>query len=519
MPLQDTDPTPSFGGFGFRLALPEAAKNLGIVYTPTEVVDYIVHSVEKILQHEFDTSLGQEGVHILDPFAGTGSFITRLLQSGLISLHDLSRKYTNEIHANEMYLLAYYIAAINIESTYHELAQCAKYESFNGMVLADTFQSYELRTPMDEALFPTNSDRAERQKALDIRVIMGNPPWSATNNHPYSNLDDRIGQSYRSSRKKNALRDPYVRAIRLASDKVLQCDEGGVVAFVTNGGFIESNSFDGFRKAVAEEFDVIYCYNLRGDQRTAGEKSKREGGKIFGSNSRAGVAILILVKRPGISSGQRIHYCDIGDYHTRDDKLEILALSSFADTKWVSITPNDHQDWIGQRSEAFSTFRPMARSGREADTRSLAPIFSRQTLGLVTSRDAWCYNSSTTTLLANIERSVDFYNSQVASFHKTSRTGTLSQRERQAKSFASIQPRQFHWSRENYRDMAKGTSYTVSEDDVRVSHYRPFFKQHLYFNRRLNNSIRDFLPFILLPMRTTSALQCCVKGPVNRSTC
>ena len=282
----------------FKGALPvETFKSLGIAYTPVEVVDYIIRSVEDLLNSEFDASLGDEGVHIINPFVGTGTFITRLLQSGIIKAEDLPRKYAEELHANEINLLAYYIAAINIEATYDDLERPGEYEPFEGIVLTDTFQAYESSAPADEHWFPENNQRIARQKQLDIRVVIGNPPWSATNNRAYPSVDGRISQIYKSTRKNSiALRDPYVRALRLSSDWVQSSEEGGIVAFVTNGGFVDNIAFDGFRKAVAEEFDAIYCYDLRGDQRTSGNMSRREGGKIFGSSSRAGVALLFLVK-------------------------------------------------------------------------------------------------------------------------------------------------------------------------------------------------------------------------------
>ena len=283
-------------------ALPETARNLGIVYTPVQVVDYIIRSVEDVLSAEFGASLGDEGVHVIDPFVGTGTFITRLMQSGLIEPEALRRKYEGgEIHANEIMLLAYYIATVNIEAVYREAVGDYESAPFSGGILTDTFQAYERAAPMDDALFPSNNERIRRQKGLDIRVVVGNPPWSRNNNRAYPGIDGRVRDTYsaRSSvHNLNPLADPYVKAIRLASDRILGNGEGGIVAFVTNGGFIDSNAFDGFRKTVAEEFDAIYCYNLRGDARTSGDKRQREGGGVFASGSRAGVGILMLVKMP-----------------------------------------------------------------------------------------------------------------------------------------------------------------------------------------------------------------------------
>ena len=371
----------------FKLALPDTAARLGIVYTPVEVVDYIVRSVEDVLNQEFGASVSDEGVHILDPFVGTGTFITRLLRSGLIRPEDLKRKYEHELHANDIMLLAYYVAAINIESTFHDLAQVEEYNPFKGIVLTDTFQSYEEGDPMDDVLFPHNNERIDRQKGLDIRVILGNPPWSATNNRRYRTIDAQVRKRYveTSVSKKTAAYDPYLRAIRLASDRVQNSQHGGIIAFVTNGGFIDSNSSDGFRKVIKEEFHSIYCFNLRGDQRTSGEKSREEGGKIFGQESRAGVAILLLVKKPRKSPGATIYYKDIGDYKSREEKLQVLEDSHLAATDWETIIPNQHHDWIGQRNENYESLRPLILESKDKTKQDQEPIFLSQTLGLVVS--------------------------------------------------------------------------------------------------------------------------------------
>ena len=477
-------------------ALPEAAKSLGIAYTPVPVVDYVVRSVEDVLQAEFGASIGDPGVHVIDPFVGTGTFITRLVQSGIISPDDLTRKYHGELHANEILLLAYYIAAVNIEMTYHDKvgnAAAESYSPFDGIVLTDTFELSENSNPMDQALFPHNNRRIERQKGLDIRVVIGNPPWSATENRDYPTIDQRVKETYADTSVatlREALYDPYVKAIRQASDRVLGNDEGGAVAFVTNGGFIDNKSFDGFRKAVVEEFDIIYCYNLRGDQRTAGERSRQEGGKVFGSDSRAGVAILLLVKKPTKSSGAKLYYNDIGDYLKREEKLEILETSSLTTTEWRTIKPNVHGDWVRQRSELFPLLRPLGP--QEGEIVGMAPVFLLESLGLYTGRDAWCYNSSKNRLCDNIERTVRFYNDQMEAFSKIDATGNQKERETHAKEFVGVTPKQFHWRPENYRHMVRAREYDVSAGNFTVGAYRPFFKQRLYFNPELNSRIRKF---------------------------
>lgn len=341
----------------FRNAFPKMTERLGIVYTPVEVVDFILHSVNDLLKKEFNQTLGSKGVHIIDPFTGTGTFITRLLQSGLISQDELPHKYKQELHANEIVLLAYYIAAINIEATYHSLIG-GKYVPFEGICLTDTFQMYEKEDLVD-SLMVDNSARRKRQKKLDIRVIVGNPPYSvgqgdanANNaNVAYPHLDARIRDTYAArtdATNKISLYDSYIRSIRWASDRI---GNAGIIGFVTNAGFVESNTSDGLRKCLVDEFSSLYVFHLRGNQRTSGETSRREGGKIFGSGSRAPIAISLMVKNPNATEHGRVFFHDIGDYLTREEKLEkITAFESVSGVSdWQAITPDEHGDWLKKR--------------------------------------------------------------------------------------------------------------------------------------------------------------------------
>lgn len=313
----------------FRNAFPKMTERLGIVYTPVEVVDFIIHSVNEVLQSEFGQTLGSKGVHILDPFTGTGTFITRLLQSGLIKPEELEHKYKHEIHANEIVLLAYYIAAINIEAAYHGVAG-GEYLPFDGIVLTDTFQLYEQDRDLISDLMVDNSNRRTRQRELNIRVVVGNPPYSVGQgsanddaaNLTYPKLDQRIRDTYAARTRmtnKRALYDSYIRAFRWASERV---GDAGVIAFVSNGGWVDGNITDGLRKCIVEEFASIHVFHLRGNQRTSGERSKREGGKIFGSGSRAPIAVTLLVKNPNATKQGRICFHDIGDYLSREEKLK-----------------------------------------------------------------------------------------------------------------------------------------------------------------------------------------------------
>lgn len=302
----------------FKNAFPMTVEKLGIVYTPVPVVDFIIHSVEWVLNKEFGRSLSDEKVNIIDPFTGTGTFITRLLQSGIIKKEDLARKYRHEIFANEIVLLAYYIASVNIENAYHDLIKDChseldsepEYEPFSGICLTDTFQLYENGDPtLDDKVFSENSDRVNEQKKQPITVVMGNPPYSVgqksandnAQNQSYEKLEDRIAETYvkesEAGLNKSAY-DSYIKAFRWASDRIaIQKNGGGIIAFVSNGSYLDGNAQDGFRKTLEKEFDKIYVFNLRGNQRTSGELSRREGGKIFGSGSRTPIAITVLVKK------------------------------------------------------------------------------------------------------------------------------------------------------------------------------------------------------------------------------
>lgn len=293
----------------FKVASPKTVEKLGIVYTPVEVVDFIINSVAHIIKREFGRSLGDENVHILDPFTGTGTFITRLLQSGHIGKENLARKYAKEIHANEIVLMAYYIASINIENVYHSIMTDEEYKSFDGICLTDTFQLGEEASEenMFSEQFPTNSKRVIAQKKKPITVIISNPPYSIgqksandnAQNQQYPTLNKRIEATYVKESNANLNKsayDSYIKAFRWASDRI-NPKEGGIIGFVTNGAWLDANGLDGFRKCLEREFSTIYVFNLRGNQRTSGELSRKEGGKIFGSGSRTPISITILVKK------------------------------------------------------------------------------------------------------------------------------------------------------------------------------------------------------------------------------
>ena len=391
----------------FKVAMPKTVEKLGIVYTPVEVVDFIVRSVADVLKREFNRSISDENVHILDPFTGTGTFITRLLQSGLIKDKDLKRKYEKELHANEILLLPYYIASVNIENSFNELFKGGIFIPFNGICLTDTFQLGETDESEElfSSIFPQNSERVIAQKKAPLRIIIGNPPYSAaakiadtnTQNQHYDKLEQRIGLTYGNTKgtNKNKVYDTYIKAFRWASDR-LDPVNGGIIGFVSNGNWLDNNSFDGFRKCLEKEFSSIYVFNLRGNQRTSGELSRKEGGKIFGSGSRTPISITILVKNPKVKRDKaEIRYHDIGDYLTREQKLEIIKESkSIFNPKFTTeiITPNEYGDWLSQRNDAFSSFISLkSEKDFKIDSKS---FFILNSMGIQSSGDIIFYNTS-----------------------------------------------------------------------------------------------------------------------------
>nr|WP_289011787.1 type ISP restriction/modification enzyme [uncultured Candidatus Microthrix sp.] len=476
----------------FKRALPQTVEALGIVYTPIEIVDFINRSVNDLLQKHFDgTTLSDEGVHVLDPFTGTGTFITRLLQTGLINPADLARKYASELHANEIMLLAYYIAAINIETTYNTLTNKGGYEPFEGIVLTDTFQLAEEGDPMDAVFFPSNNARADHQKGLDIRVILGNPPYSVgqtsqndnNQNLGYPTLDKSIADTYAklsTATLKNSLYDSYIRAIRWASNRIHDSPDGGIIGFVSNGGWIDGNTADGIRLSLPDEFHHIYIYNLRGNTRTSGEQARKEGGQTFGPGSRNTIAITLLVKQPDPvpDGGAQIHYRDIGDYLTRETKLATIETATVANLTWDSVEPNEAGDWVNQRDSTYDQLVPL--TGPDG-------IFSLGSRGLITSRDAWAYNSSKVATAINVERMIDHYNAQVEGFQEAVAAGEAVPDTKSAASWVDRDPLKYSWDRGDFPRLAKGQLYALEPTMLRESLYRPFFRQWVAFDRTLNN--------------------------------
>ena len=483
----------------FNKAFPKMAERLGIVYTPVEVVDFIIRSVEDVLNNEFNASLADKGVQIIDPFTGTGTFITRLLQSGIIPPEKLPLKY-HEIHANEIVLLAYYIAAINIESVYHALLSenvansnenSTAYQPFEGICLTDTFQMYEKEDLVDEIL-QVNSDRRKRQKALDIQVIIGNPPYSvgqtsANDNNAniaYPHLDEQIRSTYAeysTSTNKNALYDSYIRAIRWASDRI---GDNGVIGFITNAGFISSNTADGLRKCLTEEFTHLYIFHMRGNSRTSGDRARKEGGNIF--DIRTPTAISILVKNSNAKQRGQIYFHDIGDYLKKEQKLEIIedfqSINGIsAQNGWTQIIPDQFNDWLNQRDPNFDNYLSM---GDKKD-KSAVVIFENYSRGIATARDAWCYNASYNSIDKNMSEMITFYDLQLKQFNINKENND----ELKVNDFIDRNPLKISWSGDLILRFGRSITSKFSRNNIVSALYRPYSKQNLYFDKIFNERL------------------------------
>lgn len=454
----------------FRVGFKDTTERLGIVFTPVEVVDFIIHSVDVVMKKHFDSSITNEDVHVLDPFTGTGTFIVRLLQSGLIKKEDLLRKYTQELHANEIVLLSYYIAAVNIEETFHLLNQ--EYVSYKGIVLTDTFESTENNDSFMDELFSENDERIKKQKNKEIFAIVGNPPYSVGQtsandnnlNMKYPHLEKRIDETYAKnsvSTLKKANYNSYVKAIRWASDRI---KDNGVIGFITANGFIDKTSSDGIRKSLAKEFNHIYIINLRGGTKgRIGDEAKKEGGNVF--NIVTGVAIFILVKDS--SDDHNIYYHDIGEYMNAKDKLEILSTKeSINQIAWEQIEPDDNGDWINKSDFNYDQYPP------------ISDYFHDKAIGISTNRDIWVYGFSKNDVVRNSISMIENFNFEV---------DRLSKHHAEDEKLANrnLNDNFIKWTRGLNNLLFKNKKIEVKDGNLILSSYRPFTKKWLYYDKNI----------------------------------
>lgn len=489
----------------FKNALPKQVAKLGIVYTPIQVVDFIIKSVESVLNDRFGKSISDKGVHVLDPFTGTGTFIVQLLRSGIISKEDLLYKYCNEIHANEIVLLAYYIAAVNIEETFHDLAEVDDYTPFEGIVLTDTFELSENWDDVnkkvkdkDTSWFHQNSDRATKQLETPITVIVGNPPYSVgqksgndnNQNVSYERLDKALADTYVAKSKATLTRnayDTYIKAFRWATDRI---GDNGVVGFVTNGAFLDSVALDGFRHCLLEEFNSVYVFNLRGNARTSGEQRRKESGNVFGEGTRTPVAITILIKKKGIKKDGFIRYYDIGDYLTKAQKLSVIKeFDNIENIRWKYVTPNDNNDWINQRNPNYINFLAIGdKKKREKES-----VFSdNYAAGIVTSRDSWVYSFSNEKVIKQASSLIAYYNQELVrcseEYDNQIKNGVaMDDLKSLATFFQNIRSNDEHrisWSRGLFNKFCKKEQIEDTQKSRCVG-YRPFVKKYLSYNPKI----------------------------------
>ena len=474
----------------FNNAFKKESEKLGIVYTPIEVVDFIIHSVNYALKKHFGKELKDKKVNILDGFTGTGTFIVRLIQSGLLD-ENLIHKYKNELHANEITLLAYYIANLNISAAYHQALGKSDADNYlmpPKLLLTDTFEMEETKEflpALEDEILGENKENRRTQRNTPIDVIIGNPPYSNgqgsanddNKNTQYPNLFQAIRNSYtkesQSIKSKNTLFDTYKLAIRWASDRI---EHNGIIGYVTNGSFIDGNSDDGLRACLEKEFSYIYVLNLRGNQRTQGEESRKEGGKIFGGGSRTPVAITLLIKDENYE-GQKaqINYFDIGDYLSREQKLNILNhLHDISKVDFTRIIPNKFNDWIDQRDESFNKFIEIAN--KNTKFKQGLDIFECFSQGVVTGKDTWSYNFSKSELAKNIEKSINTYNEERLK-KQSDKNYSLTNDLTKISWGGSLKERA-----ENNRELI------FDKRAIYKSLYRPFNKMYLYYGSGYNHS-------------------------------
>ena len=489
----------------FKLAFKSASEKLGIVYTPVEAVDFIIKAVEYGLNKHFNKSISDKDIHIIDPFTGTGTFITRLLQSGIIKDEDLEYKYKNEIHANELVLLAYYIAAINIEETYHTLSKKEEYTPFEGIVLTDTFQLAETKDTIidikEKNFLEENSERLIKQKNAPIKVIIGNPPYSKgqksendnNKNTRYEKLETAIANTYTkhsTATNKNRINDSYVKAFRWATDRL---DDNGIICFITNNGYIDSSSFDGFRKCISEDFKHIYCFDLKGNIR---KFNKDEGENIFGNESMTGVAILLLIKDKSKKEPATINYSTVPNNLKTKEKLEYITKHSIDALNWQEITPDKNNDWFNKRNDEFEKFFIL---GNKKD-KSLKCIMMLYSLGISTNRDAWTYNFSYEYLKKNIVNTINNYNNELRRYEANEITyNNLTNDETKIK-----------WSRDLKNSFQNRKNIIFYSNRIYISQYRPFIKEYLYYENMLID--QTYLSYKLFPKPSHKNIIICING-------
>ena len=467
---------------------PGAADRLGVVYTPNEVVDFIIRGTDWLLQKHFGKTLADNNVNILDPATGTGTFITNLINH--LPADRLEYKYLNEIHANEVEILPYYIANLNIEYTYKE--RTGRYLEFPNLCFVDTLDNMDWQgasgaaVPRQTALnlggvSEENWIRVQEQNEKPISVIIGNPPYNANQqnendnnkNRVYREIDRRISETYiaASTAQKTKQYDMYKRFIRWASDRLA---DDGIIGFVSNSAFLDARQDDGFRKVVAEEFNELWAVDLRGNARTSGERRRQEGGNVFSDKIRVGVAIYFLVRRKGLD-GFRVFYNAVDDYAKAFDKIAYVNGNMIDALEFAEITPDAKSNWLNQSDSDFEQLLPLANRETKL-AKSVADeqaVFGLYSLGVITARDEWVYDYDAERVGSKVRSFINEYEEK-RSLHggSTVDEGELG---------TSIK-----WTRDLKRQLRLDSPNVYDRNGIRQTLFRPFVEKHLYFRQSLN---------------------------------
>ncbi len=468
----------------------KAADRLGVVYTPNEIVRFMIDGADWLCETHFGKNLIDKNVEILDPATGTGTFICELLEHFRGQPAKLAHKYKNELHANEVAILPYYVANLNIEATYAAIT--GQYDEFPNLCFVDTLDNVGLHTQAKgttSELFGSvsqeNVARIKRQNTKKISVVIGNPPYNANQanendnnkNREYPNIDDHIKRTYiaESTAQKTKLYDMYTRFFRWASNRL---GDDGIIAFVSNNSFINGRTFDGFRKVLAQEFNEIWMINLKGNARTSGERRRQEGGNIFDDQIRVGIAIWFCVKKQG-AKGCTIRYEAVHDYAKAEEKLSYVSTRFLRDRQFEYIKPDAKNNWINLADNDFETLIPLASKETKAakTNRDVKAVFRKFSLGVVTARDEWVYDFDAMQVERKVNFLIDEYNSE-----RKRLKGVLKKKE----GLGDRLENQIKWSRAVKNDLSNSVEYRYDPTRISTSLYRPFVKQTLYFSKTLN---------------------------------
>ncbi len=497
-----------FQGFSVK-----QADTHGIVYTPQEIVDFMVESVDEVLKREFGKSIETPGVKILDPATGTGNFIANIIRR--IDEFALEQKYKHDLFCNEIMLLPYYIASLNIEHEYY--AKMGQYESFEGICFADTLELAEGQQAKLELFVEENTERVKKEKEAEIMVVIANPPYNVgqenendnNKNRKYPVIDTHVKETYAKAShasNKNALSDAYVKFFRWASDRLGTRD--GIVCFVSNNGFLNGIAFDGFREHLLNDFDLVYHFDFKGNARTSGERRRKEGGNIFDDKIRTGIGITLLVRSKGVQNKQ-VFYHTVGDYWTSKQKRDYLkSFKHLSSVPWQPLIVDSNHNWlINSLSSDFSSFLPTglkdAKTGKTASDPTLFRTYGR---GVATCRDNWAYNFNRDNLAINIKHLVDSYNREVDGWARRDK------RDITVDEFVTYDDSNIKWSRDLKLDLQRGRYAKYDETKIRSALYRPFCKQILFFDRILNEEVYQFPQIFPTPQSENENIAICVSA-------